>query len=157
MSEDGHANTVTKHRLWESLAWHTKSEMKGLGQKNLFPCSSCIITVPLLLTSGSLQEAMLVAEPALRAELQISGYRKHSWSNEHPKRGWCRAKAEGNTLQPKDEHRGRQGGSTHPCSNQNSGKASLLLLPFSSCPRPQPHILQETNSPENQAPLKSSC
>lgn len=45
MSKDGHANRVTKHRLRESLARHPKSEMKCLGQKNLSPCSSCMITV----------------------------------------------------------------------------------------------------------------
>lgn len=134
MSKDGHANTVTKHRLWESLARHTKSEMKCLGQKNLSPCSSCMITVPLLLTSGNLQEAMLVAEPALRAELQISGYWKHSRGNGHLKWSWCRAKAEGNTLQPQDEHKGRQRGSTTPAVIKTLEKPLRCCCPFHRAP-----------------------
>lgn len=85
MSKDGHANTATKHGFWESLARHTKSEMKCLGQKISFPAAPVWLQFPLLLTSASRQEAMLMAEPVLRAELQISGYWKLSRGNERPK------------------------------------------------------------------------
>lgn len=147
---------------WESLARHTKSEIKCLGEKNLSPCSSCMTAVSTAANfckpSGS-NASGSTRSKGRTANLRLLKAQQRQWAPQilgSAQRSWCSAKAEGNTLQPQDEHSGRQGGSTHPWTNQNSGKASLLL-PFSSWPRPQPHILQETNGSENQAPLKSSC